>query len=141
MKIYNETKITVVGKAEPTHSQDGRSMYYRVAVMQNGQATNLSVSEDIYNSIPDGLVEVIFSTVYDDTYKSFKADRLTTAKPHLPPTRRQNDGDQRISALIITLYPPLRGHVGAFPKKLDILGVAFRKCGLCGKSFSQSILR
>lgn len=76
MKIYNETKITVVGKAEPTHSQDGRSMYYRVAVMQNGQATNLSVSEDIYNSIPDGLVEVIFSTVYDDTYKSFKADRL-----------------------------------------------------------------
>ena len=76
MKIYGETKITVVGKAEPTHSQDGKSTYYRVAVMQNGQATNLSVSEDIYNSIPDGLVDVVFSTVYDDTYKSFKADRL-----------------------------------------------------------------
>lgn len=76
MKIYGETKITVVGKAEPTHSQDGKSTYYRVAVMQNGQATNLSVSEDIYNSIPDGLVDVVLSTFYDDTYKSFRADRL-----------------------------------------------------------------
>lgn len=76
MRIYNETKITVVGKADPTHSQDGKNTYFRVAVMQNGQATNLSVSEDIYNSIPDGLVEVVLSTVYDDTYKSFRADRL-----------------------------------------------------------------
>lgn len=77
MRIYNETKITVVGKAEPTHSQDGKNTYYRVAAMQNGQATNLSVSEDIYNEIPDGgLVEVNLSTVYDDTYKSFRADRL-----------------------------------------------------------------
>lgn len=76
MRLYNETKITVVGKAEPTQSTDGKNTYYRVAVMQNGQATNLSVSEDIYNSIPDGLVEVVFSTVYDDTYKSFRADRL-----------------------------------------------------------------
>lgn len=76
MKLYNETKITVVGKAEPTFSQDGRSTYYRVAVMQNGQATNLSVSEDIYNSIPDGFVEAVFLTVYDDTYKSFRADKL-----------------------------------------------------------------
>ncbi len=76
MKLYCETKITVVGKAEPTHSQDGKSTYYRVAVMQNGQATNLPVSEEIYHSIPAGLVEVVLSTVYDDTYKSFKADRL-----------------------------------------------------------------
>lgn len=76
MRLYSETKITVVGKAEPTHSTDGKNTYYRVAVMQNGQATNLSVSEDIYHSIPDGLVEVVFSTVYDDTYKSFRADRL-----------------------------------------------------------------
>lgn len=76
MKIYGETKITVVGKAEPTHSQDGKNTYYRVAAMQNGQATNLPVSEDIYNSIPDGLVDVVLSTFYDDTYKSFRADRL-----------------------------------------------------------------
>lgn len=76
MRIYSETKMTVVGKAEPTHSQDGKNTYYRVAAMQNGQATNLSVSEDIYNSIPDGLVDVVLSTVYDDTYKSFRADRL-----------------------------------------------------------------
>ena len=76
MKLYSETKITVVGKAEPTLSQDGRTKYYRVAVMQNGQATNLSVTEEIYDSIPDGLVEVVLVTAFDDKYGSFKADRL-----------------------------------------------------------------
>lgn len=76
MKIYNETKITVVGKAEPTYSNDGKTAYYRVAVMQNGQATNLMVSEDVYNAIPDGLVEVVFYTSYDDKYQSFRVDRL-----------------------------------------------------------------
>ncbi|GEM_PF-6098617 len=76
MKLYSETKVTVVGKAEPTHSADGKSTYYRVAVMQNGQATNLPVSEEIYNSIPDGMVDVVLSTFYDDTYKSFRSDSL-----------------------------------------------------------------
>ena len=76
MKIYSETKLIVVGKAEPTSSPDGKILYYRVAAMQNGQATNISVTEEIYNSIPDGLVEVILSTAFDDKYGSFKADRL-----------------------------------------------------------------
>lgn len=76
MKILSTTKITVVGKAEPTKSQDGKNTYYRVAVMQNGQATNLMVSEDVYNAIPDGLVEVEFLTSYDDKYSSFRVDRL-----------------------------------------------------------------
>lgn len=76
MKIYSETKITVVGKAEPTTSTDGKNTYYRVAVMQNGQATNLMVSEDVYNAIPDGLVDVLFYTSYDDKYDSFRVDGL-----------------------------------------------------------------
>lgn len=76
MKIYNETKITVVGKAEPTYSQDGKNTYYRVAVMQNGQATNLMVSQEVYDAIPDGLVEVVFYTSFDDRYQSFKVDNL-----------------------------------------------------------------
>lgn len=76
MKIYSETKVTVVGKAEPTTSGDGKNTYYRVAVMQNGQATNLMVSEGVYNAIPDGLVDVIFETAFDDRYSSFRVDRL-----------------------------------------------------------------
>lgn len=76
MKIQNVTKITVVGKAEPTLSNDGKNTYYRVAVMQNGQATNLMVTEDIYNTIPDGMVEVELLTAYDDRYQSFKVDKL-----------------------------------------------------------------
>lgn len=78
MKIQNTTKVTVVGKAEPTSSQDGKNTYYRVAVMQNGQATNLMVSEDVYNSIPDGLVDVELRTAYDDRYNSFRVEGLLT---------------------------------------------------------------
>lgn len=76
MKIMNETRMTVVGKAEPTISQDGKSTYYRLACMQNGQATNLSVSKDVYDAIPEGLVDVRFITSYDDKYSSFRIDRL-----------------------------------------------------------------
>ena len=72
MKIMNETRMTVVGKAEPTISQDGKSTYYRLACMQNGQATNLSVSKDVYDAIPEGLVDVRFITSYDDKYNSFR---------------------------------------------------------------------
>ena len=76
MKIMNETRMTVVGKAEPTISQDGKSTYYRLACMQNGQATNLSVSKDVYDAIPEGLVDVRFITSYDDKYSPFRIDRL-----------------------------------------------------------------
>lgn len=76
MKIMNETKLTVVGKAEPTQSQDQKNIYYRVACLQNGQATNLMVSQEVYDSIPDGIVDVVFLTSYDDRYNSFRVDRL-----------------------------------------------------------------
>lgn len=76
MKIYSETKVTVVAKAEPTQSQDGKNTYYRVAVLQRGQATNLMVSLDVYNSIPDGVADVVFLTAYDDRYGSFRVDDL-----------------------------------------------------------------
>lgn len=76
MKIYNETTLTVVGKAEPTKSQDGKNTYYRVACMQNGQATNLSVTEDIYHAIPSGIIEAKFETSFDDRYNSFRIERL-----------------------------------------------------------------
>lgn len=76
MKIFNETKLIVVGKAEPTSSQDGKTTYYRIACMQNGQATNLMVSQEVYETIPDGMVEVLFATSYDDRYNNFRIDRL-----------------------------------------------------------------
>lgn len=76
MKILNQTTVFVVAKAEPTKSQDGRSTYYKVACLQNGQATNLSVSEDVYYKIPAGMVETRFNTSYDDTYKSFRIDSI-----------------------------------------------------------------
>lgn len=76
MKIFNQTTIMVVGKAEPTKSQDGKNTYYRVACLQNGQATNLSVSEDTYYAIPEGISEVVFETSFDDKYNNFRIERL-----------------------------------------------------------------
>lgn len=76
MKILNTTQLAVVGKAEPTQSRDGNNTYYKVACLQNGQACNLSVSEDVYFAIPNGFVEVELETYYDDKYQSFKVERL-----------------------------------------------------------------
>lgn len=76
MKIVNQTLFTVVAKAEPTRSQDGRTMYYRLACLQNGQATNVSVSEDVYDAIPAGIVDGKFNTSYDDKYQSFRIDSI-----------------------------------------------------------------
>lgn len=76
MKVYNETKLTIVGKAEPGLGQDGKTFFYKVACMQNFQATNLSVTKEAYDLIPDGMVEGVFSTVWDDKYGSLKIDNL-----------------------------------------------------------------
>ena len=76
MKILNTTQLAVVGKAEPTQSRDGNNTYYRIACLQNGQACNLSVSEEVYFAIPSGFVEVELETSYDDKYQSFKVERL-----------------------------------------------------------------
>lgn len=76
MRIYNTTKVTIVGKAEPTKSRDGNSTFYRIAVLQNGQATNLSVSEDAYYAVPSGITDAEFETYYDDQYKTFRVERL-----------------------------------------------------------------
>ena len=73
MKIYSETKLVVVGKAEPNLGQDGKTLFYKIACMQDGQATNLSTTKEVYDAIPDGMVEILFSTAFDDNYKSLKA--------------------------------------------------------------------
>lgn len=75
MKIINKTNLTVVAKAT-SKSQDGKTTYYRLACLQNGQATNVSVPEELYNSIPDGFVDAVFNTSYDDKYQSFKIDSI-----------------------------------------------------------------
>lgn len=76
MKLFNETTLMVMAKAEPAKSKDGNNTYYKVACLQNGQATNLSVTQDVYDGIPDGMVEVRLQTSYDDVYKSFKVERI-----------------------------------------------------------------
>lgn len=75
MKIIGTTTLTVVGKSYSL-SKDGQNTYYKAACLQNGQATNLSVSEEIYNSIPSGISEIIFETSYEDQWKTFRLERI-----------------------------------------------------------------
>ena len=76
MKILNETRLTVIAHAEPTTSKDGANTYYRIAVLQNGQAANLSVSRDVYDELPDGVVDATLLTSYDDKYGSFRVESI-----------------------------------------------------------------
>lgn len=75
MKIVNMTELLVVGKAEPSKSRDGQNTYYRIACVQNGQACNLSVPQEVYDLIPDGQAKTFkFITTFDDKYNSFRVD-------------------------------------------------------------------
>lgn len=92
MKIISRTSLTVVAKADPTTSQDGKNTYYRVACLQNGQATNMLVPEAVYDAIPSGFVDAVFNTSYDDKYQSFRIDSIAEiisvngAKPDAKPS-------------------------------------------------------
>lgn len=75
MKISTQVTLSVVAKTEPTKSQDGKTTYYRLACLQNGQATNLSCTTDeVYNAVPDGFAEVRFNALFDDKYGTLKLD-------------------------------------------------------------------
>lgn len=77
MKLLTQTTLMVVAKTDPTKSQDGKTIYYRLACIQNGQATNLSVAtQEVYDAVPDGFVEARFNTLYDDKYGTLKIDSI-----------------------------------------------------------------
>lgn len=76
MKIISETRFMVVGKAEPTKSKDGKSTFWRIACMQNGLATNVSAPQEVYDAIPSGIVDAVFTTSYDDKYENFRIDGI-----------------------------------------------------------------
>lgn len=77
MKLLTQVTLSVMAKTEPTRSQDGKTLYYRLACLQNGQATNLSCTTDeVYNAVPDGFVEARFNALYDDEYGTLKIDSI-----------------------------------------------------------------
>lgn len=70
MKIVSSCKMEIMNKGTET-SKDGKTTYYRLAVLQGMEAGKLGCSEDVYNHVRKG-EEYIFRTEYNDEYKSFR---------------------------------------------------------------------
>lgn len=77
MTIYGTSEIMVISKSsEP--SKDGTKTYYRLAVLAGTEAGMLPCSKELYDSVKVGET-YDFETAYNDTYKSFRLNRLLTA--------------------------------------------------------------
>ena len=91
MKLQFETKVMVLAKCDPTKSKDGQTTYYKATVMQGQEAGQLSVSEEIYNSLEVGKVATVVCE-YNDAYKSLKVLHYNVeATPHPATTAPKGD--------------------------------------------------
>lgn len=75
MVVEMKMKALCVGKKEET-SQDGKTKYYSVAIVQNGEAGKLSCTEDVYNQVAE-MTPYDFTCVYRDG--QYKGLRVTHA--------------------------------------------------------------
>lgn len=92
MKLQVKTKLKILAKCEPTKSADGKSTYYKATVMQGQEAGQVSVSEDIYNSLTVDKEES-FVCEYRDDFKTFKILDFdyTATTPHSATTAPKGD--------------------------------------------------
>lgn len=77
MTLTVNAKMLVISKNE-NESRDGKSMYYNLAVVQDGQAGNISCTKEVYDLIIELMKEVELQLTYNDEYKSL---RITGLKP------------------------------------------------------------
>ncbi|MDD6811687.1 MAG: hypothetical protein PUD93_07480 [Lachnospiraceae bacterium] len=90
MKIQSNAKLNIIAKNE-RQATDGKS-YYNVAVLLEGQAGNLSCTEDVYNDAVVG-VENDVILEYNSEYKSLRLIAVhpfgsgTAGKPTEKPTK------------------------------------------------------
>lgn len=72
MRIRSKAVLTIIATPEPSNI-NGKN-YYRFAILSNGEAGNISCSEDAYNAVghvSEGqFVPVVAELVYNDAYKS-----------------------------------------------------------------------
>ena len=84
MTLTFNAKMLVISKNE-NESRDGKSMYYNLAVVQNGQAGNISCTKEVYDLINELMREVELQLTYNDEYKSLRitgvAGELSAPKP------------------------------------------------------------
>ncbi len=80
MTITANAKVLVISKNE-TPSRDGKTTYYNLAVMQNGQAGNISCTEEVYDRAVE-MKETEINLTYNDEYKSLRIIGVGMATPY-----------------------------------------------------------
>ncbi len=80
MTITANARVLVISKNE-TPSRDGKTTYYNLAVMQNGQAGNISCTEEVYDRAVE-MKETEINLTYNDEYKSLRIIGIGMVTPH-----------------------------------------------------------
>ena len=76
MKIPALMKLTVITKAEPKKSQDGKSTFYQLGIKCGSELGMMSCNETVYHSVEEGNAYEVRGE-YNTDYKSL---RLVDAK-------------------------------------------------------------
>ncbi len=80
MTITANAKVLVISKNK-TPSRDGKTTYYNLAVMQNGQAGNISCTEEVYDRVAE-MKETEINLTYNDEYKSLRITGAGMISPY-----------------------------------------------------------
>ncbi len=80
MTLTFNAKMLVISKNE-NQSRDGKSMYYNLAVVQDGQAGNISCTKEVYESILELMKEAELLLTYNDEYKSLRITGISMSLP------------------------------------------------------------
>ncbi len=85
MTLTATAKMMVISKNE-RESRDGKTKYYNLAVVQDGQAGNISCTEEVYDLINELMKEVELQLTYNDEYKSLRITGISMALPAPKPS-------------------------------------------------------
>ncbi len=80
MTITANAKVLVISKNE-TPSRDGKDTYYNLAIMQNGQAGNVSCTDEVYELAVE-MKETEVNLTYNDEYKRIRITGIGMITPH-----------------------------------------------------------
>ena len=85
---FGATKGMVVGKKD-TKSADGKSTYYKLSIVIDGEAGMISCTEDVFTNA-DNMKEYNMFFVYNESYKSLSLKKIVPVdigKVNAEPTR------------------------------------------------------
>ena len=88
MKVTSNVILSVMS-ANERPSADGKTMYYNLAIMQNGEVANVSCDKTVYDDVsavlePDTIKKFRFQMATDLTYKSVKLTALLPDNDNSP---------------------------------------------------------